>query len=122
MAFLKQWAARAHNDLQLRQPLLTPGGGRALRGDATQLVNNLPHVDLAYLDPPYNQHRYFTNYHVWETLVRWDSPEAYGIAAKRLDSRDDSTKSVFNKTREMPAALVDVVKKSRCRDAHPQFL
>jgi adenine-specific DNA methylase len=23
------------------------------------------------MDPPYNQHRYFTNYHIWETLVRW---------------------------------------------------
>ena len=32
--------------------------------------------DLAYLDPPYNQHRYFTNYHVWETLVAWDAPDA----------------------------------------------
>ena len=53
-------------------------------------------VDLMYLDPPYNQHRYFTNYHIWETLVRWDAPEHYGIACKRIDSRDDATKSVFN--------------------------
>ena len=50
-----------------------------------------------YLDPPYNQHRYFTNYHVWETLVRWDEPEHYGIACKRVDARDDDdTRSVFN--------------------------
>ena len=49
-----------------------------------------------YLDPPYNQHRYFTNYHVWETLVRWDEPAHYGIACKRVDARDDSTRSVFN--------------------------
>jgi adenine-specific DNA-methyltransferase len=34
----------------------------------------LPEVDLAYLDPPYNQHRYFTNYHVSETLAAWDAP------------------------------------------------
>ena len=33
------------------------------------LAPALGHFDLAYLDPPYNQHRYFTNYHVWETLV-----------------------------------------------------
>ena len=49
--------------------------------------------DLAYLDPPYNQHRYFTNYHVWETLVAWDAPEHYGVACKRIDARDDTTKS-----------------------------
>lgn len=110
MAYLKTWAARAHNDLKLRIPDLTPGTGVAVRGDAVHLVRELPHVDLAYLDPPYNQHRYFTNYHVWETLVRWDSPEHYGIACKRLDSREDETKSVFNKKREMPSALAEVIK------------
>ena len=46
-----------------------------------------------YLDPPYNQHRYFTNYHVWETLVRWDEPEHYGIACKRVDARDDAPRA-----------------------------
>ena len=47
--------------------------------------------DLAYLDPPYNQHRYFTNYHIWETLVAWDAPEHYGVACKRVDARDPAT-------------------------------
>ena len=69
MAYLKQWAPRAHNDLELRVPELIAGRGPPVRGDATELVDTLPRVDLAYLDPPYNQHRYFTNYHVWETLV-----------------------------------------------------
>lgn len=109
MAYLKQWAPRAHNDLQLRVPDLLPGSGLALRGDVFDLVGALPHTDLAYLDPPYNQHRYYTNYHVWETLVRWDAPPHYGIACKRLDSRDEETKSVFNKKRQMPVALGDVL-------------
>ena len=56
----------------------------------------LGEFDLAYLDPPYNQHRYFTNYHVWETLVAWDAPEHYGVACKRVDPRDPATKSEFN--------------------------
>lgn len=109
MAYLKQWAPRALKPLELRVPQLTPGPGRAVRGDAVELVHELPHVDLAYLDPPYNQHRYFGNYHVWETLVRWDSPEHYGIACKRADTRDESNKSVFNRKREMPAALAHVI-------------
>ena len=65
--------------------------------------------DSAYLDPPYNQHRYVTNYHVWETLVAWDAPEHYGVACKRVDVRDSSTRSPFNRKREMPAALAEVV-------------
>jgi adenine-specific DNA-methyltransferase len=74
-----------------------------------ETIDALPPVDLMYLDPPYNQHRYFTNYHIWETLVRWDKPGHYGLACKREDSRDDATKSRFNQRREMPAALRDVI-------------
>lgn len=113
MAYLKQWAPRAHRDLRLQVPELIPGGGRTVVGDAFEAVELLDPVDLAYLDPPYNQHRYFTNYHVWETLVRWDSPEHYGIACKRVDARDDHTKSVFNRRATMPAALASLLGRVR---------
>ena len=109
MAYLKTWSPRSHHDLHLAVPAFTPGTGRAVRADARRAVGELPPVDLAYLDAPYNQHRYYTNYHVWETLVRWDAPEAYGIACKRLDCRDEATKSPFNSRRTMPAALASVI-------------
>ena len=70
----------------------------------TQIASTLGRFDLAYLDPPYNQHRYFTNYHIWETLVAWDAPEHYGVACKRVDARDQSTKSRFNERRAMATA------------------
>jgi len=109
MAYLKSWAPRSYEDLTLRVPDLLPGSGRTVVGDAAVTVGEVPRVDLAYLDPPYNQHRYFTNYHVWETLVRWDAPEHYGIACKRVDARDDATKSRFNRKREMPQALAELI-------------
>jgi adenine-specific DNA-methyltransferase len=109
MAYLKDWAPRARQPLALRVPELLPGGGRAVLGDAVEEAGRLGPFDLAYLDPPYNQHRYFTNYHVWETLVRWDAPPAYGVARKRIDSRDPATKSDFNARRRMPEALRAVV-------------
>ena len=116
MAYVKQWAPRSFNPLELRVPELLAGSGCAIQGDAVALAGSpaLGHVDLAYLDPPYNQHRYFTNYHVWETLVAWDAPEAYGVARKRVDSRDPSTHSVFNSKRTMPAALASVVQSVDC--------
>ena len=114
MAYVKQWAPRSSNPLELRVPELLDGPGRAIQGDAVALAPGLGHFDLAYLDPPYNQHRYFTNYHVWETLVAWDAPEAYGVARKRLDARDPSTHSVFNSKRTMPAALASVVQSVDC--------
>lgn len=109
MAYLKEWAPRALRPLVLRPPVLVPGTGRALRCDAREAVATVGPVDLAYLDPPYNQHRYFTNYHVWETLVRWDAPAHYGIACKREDAREPATKSDFNSRPRIRQALADVV-------------
>jgi adenine-specific DNA-methyltransferase len=116
MAYLKKWAPRAHLDLKLRVPELLPGGGHAWQGDAVALAGELPEVDLAYLDPPYNQHRYYTNYHCWETLVRWDAPDHYGVACKRVDARDDAaSRSAFNSRRTIAAALEELLGKLRSR-------
>lgn len=113
MAYLKAWAPRAYNDLEMTIPHLLRGPGHTVVGDAMVTVDELPRTELMYLDPPYNQHRYFTNYHIWETLVRWDAPEHYGIACKRIDSRDDDTKSVFNMKREMPKAFMSVLRRAK---------
>jgi adenine-specific DNA-methyltransferase len=110
MAYMKRWSRRSYRPLELRVPSLLPGTGRALRGDACALASKLGPHDLAYLDPPYNQHRYAANYHVWETLVAWDAPPHYGVACKRADLRDPATASAFNRKREMPAALARVVR------------
>jgi len=109
MAFLKTWARRSFNHLEMRDPGLLAGAGLAIRGDALQIAKTLPEVELAYLDPPYNQHRYFSNYHIWESLVRWDKPETYGIANKRLDARSVDNKSPFNSRKTMPAAIEKLI-------------
>ena len=114
MAYVKQWSSRSFAPLRLRVPELLAGAGTAVLGDSCELGPALGHFDLAYLDPPYNQHRYFTNYHVWETLVAWDAPEHYGVACKRLDAREDHTKSVFNSKRTMVPALAALVRDLSC--------
>ena len=78
-----------------------------VRRDANGLARDLGGLDCAYLDPPYNSHSYFSNYHVWETLVRWDRPEAYGVARKRADCR--TTQSEYNSSGQAWAALADLV-------------
>jgi adenine-specific DNA-methyltransferase len=115
MAYLKSWAPRSHRDLDLRVPALLPGPGHALRADALEALGAVPPVDLAYLDPPYNQHRYFANYHVWETLVAWDAPEVYGVACKRVDARDPRTASPFNRRSEIRGAMAAVLDGVRAR-------
>ena len=111
MAFLKGWSTRSHRTLSLRMPLLLDGPGAVLRSDAREAVRTLAtsHMyDVAYLDPPYNQHSYYRNYHVWETLVRGDAPVPYGIARKREDCR--TTRSPFNSRQFAWEAMCDVVR------------
>jgi adenine-specific DNA-methyltransferase len=110
MAYLKSWAPRAHKPISLRMPdiLAHPSGQScsAHQLDAIDAVKSLS-ADIAYLDPPYNQHSYLGNYHIWETLVRWDNPEIYGVACKRIDCRE--RKSPFNSKVKIADALDKVV-------------
>jgi adenine-specific DNA-methyltransferase len=110
MAYLKQWAARAANDLHLRMPDVLPrasaGKGSAHQLDAADAVATL-RADVAYLDPPYNQHKYLGNYHIWESLVLWDKPEVYGIACKRIDCKERD--SAFNSRTRSLASLTHVI-------------
>jgi adenine-specific DNA-methyltransferase len=107
MAYLKSWAPRALENLQLRPPRLLPGRGSVSREDANRLVRRLGSVDFAYVDPPYNQHSFLGNYHVWETLVRHDRPEVYGVACKRIDCR--TRRSPYNSQRSFHETLRDLL-------------
>jgi len=122
MAYLKQWAPRAHNDLELRVPEILPrarsGKGKASRLDAEEAVEHLD-ADICYLDPPYNQHKYLGNYHIWESLVLWDKPDVYGIACKRVDCRERG--SVFNSKPDARAAMEHVIQKARAENLVVSF-
>ena len=110
MAYLKNWAPRAKNDLQLRLPDLlaqAPAGkSTATQQEAAQAVAAFD-GDLVYLDPPYNQHSYLANYHIWESLVLWDKPSVYGVAQKRTDVRE--RKSAFNQRPRFEAAMAELL-------------
>lgn len=110
MAYLKSWAPRALNPLELKIPELLPrasaGPGRAFRLEAVDAAR-MDGPEICYMDPPYNQHKYLGNYHIWESLVLWDKPEVYGVAQKRVDCKTRS--SDFNSRSESLGALQDVI-------------
>ena len=112
MAYLKKWAARSHNPLELRLPEIVSGQGRALKLEANEAIKELD-VDLIYIDPPYNQHSYLGNYHIWETLVRWDKPETYGVAEKRIDCK--ARKSDFNSKRRIKDAFSEIIENAKAK-------
>ena len=116
MAYLKSWAPRSFNDLELRMPELMPravaGPGRAMQGEALRAAQSVE-ADVAYIDPPYNHHSYLGNYHVWESLVLWDKPPVFGIACKRSDV--PQRRSAFNSKPRFREALAEVIAAVRAR-------
>jgi adenine-specific DNA-methyltransferase len=74
------------------------GGGRQRAGPGTRCCRG---------GPGHNQHKYLGNYHIWESLVRWDKPEVYGTACKRADCR--TRQSDFNSKPRFAAAFAALV-------------
>ncbi|MEK6794096.1 MAG: DNA adenine methylase [Spirochaetota bacterium] len=44
------------------------------RGDANEVVLNVPEVDLVYIDPPYNQHSFGANYFLLNLITEYKRP------------------------------------------------
>lgn len=72
---------RIRGELTLRPAMFFDNGwdNVVLRQDATLLGRNLEQVARArpvvYIDPPYNQHPYGSNYHVLNSVTLWDKPQ-----------------------------------------------
>ena len=67
---------RIRSHLTLSPPEFFDNGQRntVLREDAASVAGEIE-CDIAYLDPPYNQHQYGANYHLLNTVALWDKPE-----------------------------------------------
>lgn len=103
-AYLKHWDNRSLNNIELKKIDLSTSKsiGKAYNEDSNELIESI-NTDLAYFDPPYNQRQYLPNYHVLETIAKYDNPEIKGITGLRDYSeqksnycRKDSVLSVFN--------------------------
>ncbi len=81
--------------------------------DANVLVRKLDPVDLIYLDPPYNQHPYGSNYFMLNLIANYRRPENISTVS---GIPEDWTRSAYNaagKAKEMLFSLV-----SACNASH----
>ena len=53
--------------------------------------------DVLYLDPPYNNRRYDTNYHILETIALYDNPKNKGKTGTRVEDIKKSNYCIKNK-------------------------
>ena len=65
---------RILSPMSLEPPLLWGGPPAEVARAEAAAFCSLRSADLCYLDPPYNQHQYGSNYHLLNTIALWDRP------------------------------------------------
>jgi adenine-specific DNA-methyltransferase len=81
-------------------------------GDANNVIKNLPEVDLAYLDPPYNQHPYGSNYFMLNLILDYTYPEK---TSRVSGIPENWNRSDYNKARHALRALSELVREIKSR-------
>jgi adenine-specific DNA-methyltransferase len=112
---------RIKGDLLLRPAVFYDNGRKSVvfKSDAQNLAENLKgelkEKAFVYLDPPYNQHPYGSNYHVLNSVALWDKPpltpkiEGHGgKSAIRLDWRTER-RSAYNYKAEAQKAYAKLL-------------
>lgn len=80
--------------------------------DSNQIVKEAPEVDLAYLDPPYNQHPYGSNYFMLNLILENKHPENISSVS---GIPDNWNRSAYNKKQYACSALSELVKNIRAK-------
>ena len=98
-AFLKHIKKSAQKQFELELlPKIQGPKGNVYNEDANKLIKRIQ-GDVLYLDPPYNARQYCSNYHVLETIARYDCPKLKGKTGLR-ESNGQKSKYCSKKTLE----------------------
>lgn len=109
-AFLKQIKKSAEKPMKLVQVQSSNEvAGVVYNADINELIHTVS-GDILYLDPPYNARQYSSNYHLLETVARYDSPTVYGKTGLR-----DGTlqRSKYSSKRTVTSEFEDIIKNAK---------
>jgi adenine-specific DNA-methyltransferase len=76
------------------------------QGDSNAVIREAPEVDLAYVDPPYNQHPYGSNYFMLNLILDYRYPQNI---SKVSGIPPDWNRSGYNREKQSRAALQELV-------------
>lgn len=110
-AYLKQWDKRAYKDFSMIRLEVVDNGyqNHCYNRDSNQLIREIE-GDILYLDPPYNSRQYAPNYHLLETISRYDRPQISGVTGMRPYEDQKSSFCVKSQVSEAFEELVDRAK------------
>ena len=105
-AYLKQLKKSAQKVLTLKPAFfdLNEATHEVFNEDANSLINKIE-GDVLYLDPPYNARQYGSNYHLLNTIARYDSFTPNGKTGLRSYER-----SLYCQTREVVNVFENLIK------------
>lgn len=107
-AYLKNWDKRAYKKIELPQFDVQNNNrnNKAYNEDVFDLEKHVA-GDILYIDPPYNSRQYAPNYHVLETIARYDNPVLSGVTGMRPYT---DQKSVFCSKHEVNDAFEQLIR------------
>ncbi len=113
-AYLKDWDARTYKELTLEPILPIPSNKEhaVYQQDANCLIEQIE-CDILYIDPPYNARQYITNYHLLETIARYDNPAVYGKTGLRKYSQAE--KSLYCSQAECLHAFAALISRAKAK-------
>ena len=113
-AYLKDWDARTYKSLKLKPyfPIQSDKEHVVYQKDANNLIEHIE-CDILYLDPPYNNRQYITNYHLLETIARYDNPIVYGKTGLRRYS--EAEKSAYCSKSECLQAFAALISRAKAK-------
>ena len=95
-AFLKKWDGRALKPIEFIKPTYNACDSLNIKiyNDKTENIISDVKCDILYLDPPYTQNQYGTQYHLLETLILNDHPSVSKVTGSRpvMPMRSDWSK------------------------------
>ena len=101
-------------DIEVKKPILSDFDCEVhvLQGDSNIVCKDLPEVDLAYLDPPYNQHPYSSNYFMLNLIINYKKPNDVSVVSGIPVGWN---KSNYNKKTEALLSLEDLCKNLKAK-------
>lgn len=106
-AYFKTWDKRALGNFQMKRldVISNNKNNKSFNKDANELIKEIS-GDILYIDPPYNSRQYIPNYHVLETICKYDYPEVYGVTGLRDYSMERSSYCNKKEVKEAFEALI----------------
>jgi len=112
-AFLKKLKKSAQNNLIFKpaELIINEQEHTVFNDDINNMAEKIE-GDILYLDPPYNHRQYATNYHLLETIAKYDNPKIHGKTGLRDYGKQ---KSLYCSRTEVKKSFKDLILKVKTK-------